>query len=191
LTSRASVSFPKEPLLSTTRQVLIGVCARSPCRSHLLPVYAASSSCCGPSWCRALRCASRRHRINSRAFASVRTWRSSYPNTDLAAGLAPHGGLRPRLAGLQVDLSIFSLARLGPNPACPRTLLDRDGNGQGRVRVNHLPTRWHTCLSLVYPYPSNVTGKNPYPYPQGTHRVIGYPQGMNINMSISSYPRLQ
>jgi hypothetical protein len=41
----------------------------------------------------------------------------------------------------------------------------RDGNGQGRVRVKHLPTRWHTRLSLSYPYPPNVTGTNPYPYP--------------------------
>jgi hypothetical protein len=41
----------------------------------------------------------------------------------------------------------------------------RDDNGQGRVRVKHLPTRWHTRLSLLYPYPSNVTGKNTYPYP--------------------------
>jgi hypothetical protein len=41
----------------------------------------------------------------------------------------------------------------------------RDGNTQGRVRVKHLPARWHTRLSLLYPYPPNVTGKNPYPYP--------------------------
>jgi hypothetical protein len=57
----------------------------------------------------------------------------------------------------------------------------RDGNGQGRVRVKHLPARWHTRLSLVYPYPLNVTGKNPYPYPQG----------INKNISISTYPRVQ
>jgi hypothetical protein len=69
----------------------------------------------------------------------------------------------------------------------------RDGNGQGRVRVKHLPVRWHTRLSLLYPYPPNITGKNsyPYPYPQGTRRVKGYPMGININMSLSSYLRVQ
>jgi hypothetical protein len=69
----------------------------------------------------------------------------------------------------------------------------RDGNGQGRVRVKHLPARWHTRLALLYPYPPNVMGKNPYPYPypQGTRRVKGYPMGININMSLSSYIRVQ
>jgi hypothetical protein len=74
-----------------------------------------------------------------------------------------------------------------------RGVTGRDGNGQGRVRVKHLPTRWHTRLSLLYPYPPNVMGKNPYPYPypQGTRRVKGYPMGININMSLSSYIRVQ
>jgi hypothetical protein len=70
-------------------------------------------------------------------------------------------------------------------------VVDRDGSGQGRVRVKYLPARWHTRLSLLYPYPPNVTGKNPYPYPQGTRRVKGYPMGININMSLSSYIRVQ
>jgi hypothetical protein len=48
----------------------------------------------------------------------------------------------------------------------------RDGNGQGRVRVKHLPARWHTRLSLLYLYPPNVTGKNPYP--QGKMVPDGY-----------------
>jgi hypothetical protein len=48
----------------------------------------------------------------------------------------------------------------------PRRGATRDGNGKGRVRVKHLPGRWYTRLSLVYPYPPNVMGKNPYPYPQ-------------------------
>jgi hypothetical protein len=66
-------------------------------------------------------------------------------------------------------------------------------NGQGRVRVKHLPTCWHTHLSLLYPYPPNVTGKNPYPYPypQGTRGVKGYRMGININMLLSSYLRVQ
>jgi hypothetical protein len=70
---------------------------------------------------------------------------------------------------------------------------NRDGNGQGRVRVKYLPVRLHIRLSLLYPYPPNITGKNPYPYPypQGTRRVKGYPMGININMSLSSYIRIQ
>jgi hypothetical protein len=63
----------------------------------------------------------------------------------------------------------------------------RDGNGLCRVRVKHLPARWHTRLALLYPYPPNVTGKNPYPCPQGKR----YPMGININMSLSSYIRVQ
>jgi hypothetical protein len=84
-----------------------------------------------------------------------------------------------------------------PAPVHRRRVLDcvgiRDGNGQGRVRVKHLPARWHTRLFILYPYPPNVTGKNPYPYPypQGTRRVKGYPMGININMPLSSYSRLQ
>jgi hypothetical protein len=71
--------------------------------------------------------------------------------------------------------------------------LNRDGNGRGKVSVKHLPARWHTRLALLYPYPSNVTGKNPYPYPypQDTRRVNGYPMGIKINMSLSSYIRVQ
>jgi hypothetical protein len=67
--------------------------------------------------------------------------------------------------------------------------IDMDGNRQGRVRLKHLPARWHTRLSLLYPYPPNVTGKNPYPYPypQGKR----YPMGINIDMSLSSYLRVQ
>jgi hypothetical protein len=67
--------------------------------------------------------------------------------------------------------------------------IDMDGNGQGRVRLKYLPARWHTRLSLLYPYPPNVTGKNPYPYPypQGKR----YPMFININMSLSSYLRVQ
>jgi hypothetical protein len=78
-----------------------------------------------------------------------------------------------------------------PTTATDYTSIPRDGNGQGRVRVKHLPARWHTCLALLYPYPPNVTGKNTYPYPQGTRRVKGYPMGININMSLRSYIRVQ
>jgi hypothetical protein len=69
----------------------------------------------------------------------------------------------------------------------------RDANEQGRVRVKHLPAHWHTRLSLLYPYPPNVMGKNPYPYPypQRTRRVKWYPMGININMSFSLYIRVQ
>jgi hypothetical protein len=63
----------------------------------------------------------------------------------------------------------------------------RDGNGQGRVRIKHLA---YPSNSFV-PLPAKCNGKNPYPYPypypQGTRKVKGYPMGININMSLSSY----